>query len=152
MKRYLPSSTPAVLLLIAALFVSAAGGAVAGGKITGAQIKNGTITAKDVKDGSLGTKDLSTAAKNTLTYELEYVVASSAPTLVPASGISEVSAACPTGTTVIGGDVVFEDPDNGTLVDSGPTFDPDVGWYVGVQNTGPTPQLVTAKAHCANLG
>ena len=52
---------------------------------------------------------------------------------------------------MIGGSVVFEDPANGTLIDSGP-YEPQVGWYVDVQNTGGAPQLVTAQAHCANLG
>lgn len=152
MTRYLPSSAPAVLLLVVVLFLSAAGGAVAGGKITGAQIKNGTITSKDVKDGTLATKDLSPAAVTALTYKLPHVVASSAPQPVPSSSIATVQAQCPTGTVVIGGGVVFELPADGTLLDSGPLSAGDVGWFVDVQNTGGQTQLVTAQAHCANLG
>jgi hypothetical protein len=152
MTRYLPRSTPAVLLLVVALFLSAAGGAVAGGKITGAQIKNGTVTSKDVKDGTLATKDLSTAAVGTLTYELEYVVASSMATPVPQNAITSITAVCPDGTVVIGGAVVFDRPADGTLVGSGPMPGDDVGWEVSVQNTSPQPLLTTAQAHCANLG
>lgn len=152
MTRYLPRSTPAVLLLIAALFLSAAGGAVAGSQITGKQIKNNTVTTKDIKDGSLATKDLSTAAKAALTYELEYVVVAGAPTLIPQGSTNEATAECPSGTQVIGGEVVMEDPANGNVVDSGPMTGSEVGWFVAVANVGPTPQLVTAKAHCANLG
>ena len=68
MSRYLPQSTPAALLLAAALFVSAAGGAVAGGRITGAQIKDATITSVDVKDASLRTRDLTPVARAQLSY------------------------------------------------------------------------------------
>ena len=56
------------MLLVAALAIalSAAGGAVAGAMVTGAQIKNGTVTTKDVKDGTLKTKDLSGKARTQL--------------------------------------------------------------------------------------
>ena len=137
MTRYLPRSTPAVLLLVAALFLSAAGGAVAGGKITRAQIKNGAVATKDVKDGSLAPRDLSAAAVGTLTYELEYVVASSAATPVPQNAVTSISAVCPDGTVVIGGAVVFDGPADGTLVGSGPMPGNAVGWEVSVQNDGP---------------
>lgn len=155
MTRYLPRSTPAVLLLMAALFFSAAGGAVAGGKITGKQIKNETITAKDVKDGTLGIKDLSMAAKQALTYELEYVEASSPATPVPPNELTGISAQCPTGNIVIGGHVEFADPATTTLVASGPLQsggNGPVNWSAVVNNVGAGPKLVTVVAHCANLG
>jgi hypothetical protein len=64
MKTNLPRATPLVIVIaVAALFFSAAGGAVAGGLITGAQIKNNTVSTKDVKDGTLKTKDLSGSAR-----------------------------------------------------------------------------------------
>jgi hypothetical protein len=151
MTRYLPRSTPAALLLVAALFLSAAGGAVAGGKITGAQIKNGTVTTKDVKDGTLGTKDMSAAALAALD-ELTYFVASSVATPVPPSSSTSISVECPDGTVVIGGDVVFERPADGGLQSSGPMPGNAVGWEVTVQNTSGQTLLTTAQAHCANLG
>lgn len=55
------SSTTAVVVLAAALCVSASGGAVAGSLITGKNIKDDSITTKDVKDGTLRTADLSAA-------------------------------------------------------------------------------------------
>jgi hypothetical protein len=161
MTRYLPSTAAATCLLVAALVASAAGGAVAGGMITGAQIKNGTITSKDVKDrtittkdvkdGTLAVKDLAATTRASLRYELEYVVAESTQPVAPAA-TTTTNATCPDGTVVIGGDVVFEDPANGTLLDSGPMPGDDIGWFVDVQNTSGQPQLVTAQAHCANLG
>lgn len=63
------ASRPSLLVLLVAalaLALSAAGGAVAGAMVTGAQIKNGTVTTKDVKDGTLKTKDLSGAARSQL--------------------------------------------------------------------------------------
>ena len=54
-----PRSAAPVLLLTAALVVSAGGGAVAGTLITGKQIKDNTITTKDVRNRTLTAKDLS---------------------------------------------------------------------------------------------
>jgi hypothetical protein len=52
--------TPLVVLLCAlCLLAGGAGGAVAGAKITGKQIKNGSVTGTDVKNGSLTAKDIS---------------------------------------------------------------------------------------------
>lgn len=51
--------TPAVLLICAlCLFLGGAGGAVAGAKITGKQIKNESVTGKDVKNASLTAADI----------------------------------------------------------------------------------------------
>jgi hypothetical protein len=51
--------SPLTLALCAAcLVLGSAGGAVAGAKITGKQIKNESVTGKDVKNGSLTARDL----------------------------------------------------------------------------------------------
>jgi hypothetical protein len=63
MKRYLPSSTLAAVLLAGALFASATGGAVAGSLITGKQIKDGSVTGKDLKDKSVAASDLAADAR-----------------------------------------------------------------------------------------
>ncbi len=49
-----------------ALLFGATGGAVAGGVVTGKQIKNSSVTGKDIKNRSLGTADLSASALSTL--------------------------------------------------------------------------------------
>lgn len=51
-------SAPLVILIVLGLLLAASGGAVAGKKITGKQIKNNSITGKDVKNKSLGLHDL----------------------------------------------------------------------------------------------
>jgi hypothetical protein len=67
MRRLLPQTTAAALVLGAALIVSSTGGAVAGSLITGKQIKDGSITAKDVKDQSLAAADFAPDATAALT-------------------------------------------------------------------------------------
>jgi hypothetical protein len=62
----LPRTLPVIIIAAGALFLSAAGGAVAGGMITGAQIKNGTVTTKDIKNSTLKLADISSAAKAAL--------------------------------------------------------------------------------------
>jgi hypothetical protein len=52
------SVVPVVVLCALCLLV---GGALAGAKITGKQIKNGSITGKDVKNGSLTARDIAPA-------------------------------------------------------------------------------------------
>ncbi len=151
MTRYLPRSAPATLLLAAALVTSAAGGAVAGGMITGAQIKDGTVSTRDVKDGTLKSADLSAPVKAKLGTVPFTAVQSMGQPVPPGSAMS-VEVVCPSGTVVIGGDAVVEVPADAVLQDSGPLDGGDVGWFVTVGNTGGTTQLVSAIAHCANLG
>jgi len=50
--------SPALVLSCVAVFLSAAGGAVAAGQISGKQIKDGSITGKDVKNDSLTGTDI----------------------------------------------------------------------------------------------
>lgn len=150
MTRYLPRTTPAALLLAVALAASAAGGAVAGSMITGAQIKDGTVTTKDVKDGTLKRSDLSTAVRSQL-GTVAYTVVTGTAQPIPSGSTMTVEVMCPSGTVVVGGDVEMESPADGVLQDSGPLTSPDVGWRVTVGNTGGATQLVSAIAHCANL-
>lgn len=49
---------PLWILVVIGLILAAGGGAVAGSKITGKQIKNNSITGKDIKNKSLGLHDL----------------------------------------------------------------------------------------------
>ena len=51
-------SVPLWILVVIGLILATSGGAVAGKKITGKQIKNNSITGKDIKNGSLGLHDL----------------------------------------------------------------------------------------------
>jgi hypothetical protein len=50
--------SPALVLSCIAVFLSAAGGAVAAGQINGKQIKDGSITGKDIKNDSLTGTDI----------------------------------------------------------------------------------------------
>jgi hypothetical protein len=59
----LPRTLPVIIIAAGALFLSAAGGAVAGTMITGAQIQDNTVTSKDIKTSTLKLSDISTAAK-----------------------------------------------------------------------------------------
>jgi hypothetical protein len=60
-------SSPVVLALCAGcLLIGSTGGAVAGAKITGKQIKNESVTGKDVKDRSLTSKEFSADAASSL--------------------------------------------------------------------------------------
>ena len=67
MRKLLPQTTAAALLLGAALIVSSTGGAVAGSLITGKQVKDSSLTGKDVKDKSLGAVELAPDATAALT-------------------------------------------------------------------------------------
>ncbi len=91
LSRYRPS-LPAALLLSGALFVSAAGGAVAGSQITGAQIKNGTVTAKD----------LSGPTKKSLRGLTSFSTVTKVSSSVPDGDFQFVTATCPSGASVLG--------------------------------------------------
>lgn len=58
---------PAALLVTGCLLFSAAGGAVAGGLITGAKIKDNTVTSADVKNKTLKVKDFAGTTRTKLT-------------------------------------------------------------------------------------
>jgi hypothetical protein len=90
--RLLPSSAPAALLLAAALFVSAAGGAVAGSQVTGADIKNGSVTAKD----------LSPSTKKALRGLTRFTTVTEVSDTVPDGDDVFLAAECPGGRTVLG--------------------------------------------------
>lgn len=57
-----PLSPLTLALCAACLLVGSTGGAVAGAKITGKQIKNESVTGKDVRNGSLTASDLAVGA------------------------------------------------------------------------------------------
>ena len=47
-----------IALWAVSLVVASAGGATAGGLITGSQVKDGSLTGYDIKDGSITLRDL----------------------------------------------------------------------------------------------
>lgn len=59
-------NTPAIIIATGALLLSATGGAVAAGLITGADIKNGTVTTRDIKNETLKLADISAEAETAL--------------------------------------------------------------------------------------
>lgn len=54
----LSRSLPVVIIATGAMCLSAAGGAVAGSMITGANIKDGTVTTADIKNGTVSSRDV----------------------------------------------------------------------------------------------
>lgn len=56
-------SVAAYVIAILALVLSMGGAAVAGGMITGKQIKNNSVTSKDIKNGTLHLKDIHPASR-----------------------------------------------------------------------------------------
>jgi hypothetical protein len=64
MKTNISRATPLVIVIaIAAVFISAAGGAVAAGLVTSAQIQNNSIQSKDIRNGTIKVTDLSSGAR-----------------------------------------------------------------------------------------
>ncbi len=83
------ASVPLWILVILGLVLAASGGAVAGGKINGKQIKANTITGKQVKNKSLGLHDLKVKDVQALA----------------AAGFGTP----PSGTTMVGGGIIAQD-------------------------------------------
>lgn len=116
--RFTVPASAAALVLAGAVLVSAAGGAVAGSLVTGAQVANGSLTGKDVKDGSLKTADLAAKTRTALTGP------AGAPGTPGLSGIETVSASltsvasgaegsltksCPAGKQALGAAAFWDD-------------------------------------------
>jgi hypothetical protein len=149
MRRLLPQTTAATVLLGAALFVSATGGAVAGSVITGKQIKNGTVTTKDIKDQSLLTGDLSADTVTALTGQTG---ATGAPGAPGAPGLSalQVITVTKTGIAVGENDLVRIDCPIGTALLSA-----DAEWIYrteAIQVGRPSANLRVAFAFYDNTG
>jgi hypothetical protein len=113
--------SPALVLSCVAVFLCAAGGAVAAGQINGKQIKDGSITGKDIKNDSLTGSDIKGNVRGpegppgargatgpqgpaalgspggvTVSYRF-------ADATVAADGFTPVEALCPAGQVAVGG-------------------------------------------------
>ena len=106
MKRLLPPSALAAVLLAGALLATSAGGAVAGALITGAQIKNGTVASIDIKNQTIKSSDISaptlaglqSGSRPLSGYE---IVVADSPT-VSSGALTTVQASCPEGKKALG--------------------------------------------------
>jgi hypothetical protein len=157
MKRYLPGSTVAAVLLAAALFASATGGAVAGSVITGKQIKDGSLTGKDVKEKSLQSGDLSDAAAASLRGQagapgtpgtpglsgVEYVHAEKP---VPIGGNGAFLLDCPPGKTLLSVAGQWENDYEPVQMAIGPTLVRAIAFY---NNQSGSPNELDVQAICA---
>jgi hypothetical protein len=152
---------PTIAIAGVCLLLGSTGGAVAGGLITGQDIKNNSITGKDVKDGSLETGDLSAASVSALHGANGAAGAPGAPGTngvsgyefvditknVPANTPTDEHVACPTGKKILGASgywvssnaavqvVIFEDGSGATI------------YTTGI----PTADQLTAQAVCATV-
>jgi hypothetical protein len=113
--------SPALVLSCIALFLSAAGGAVAAGQINGKQIKDGSITGKDIKNDSLTATDVKGDVRGPAgprgPQGPQGPAGSAAPLgsggvavsyrsntqVIPADGMQPVYALCPAGQVPTGG-------------------------------------------------
>lgn len=156
MKRFLPTSTAAALLLAGALFASATGGAVAGSMVTGKQIKNGSVTGKDLKDGSVGSADL---AQGVVTAGpagapgapglsgAELVVV---PKAVPASGSDNLRVDCPAGKILVNAEAGWSASIQPVQFRRPPgDLDSVLAYYTNPNNI---PETITVTVLCAKVG
>lgn len=90
---------PLWILVVLGLLLAAGGGAVAGGKINGKQIKSNTITGKQVKNKSLGLHDLRVKDVD----------------LLMGAGFGTP----PSGTTMVGGGIIAQDTPSTTRYSRG---------------------------------
>jgi hypothetical protein len=157
MKTNFPRATPLVIIIaVAALFFSAAGGAVAGGLITGAKIKDNTVTTADIKNGTLKTLDMSAAAKAALQGSTGPAGAAGAPGVDGANGTNGVSgyqrivntgaavadgvntsvtATCPVGKKLVGATSEFIGGWEGTSIQSSETGANAYGTQLGANDS-----------------
>lgn len=151
--------SPALVISIVALVLAMSGTAVAASKLvsgdslikqnslSGDRLKNGTVTGKQINVKTLGTvpnaaKAVSANTATTATTAgsapistVTYVTASSSVPYNVVSGTPDlVTAACPTGTTVIGGGASLSNEDYGIVSDSFPNG--ETGWSADFFNTG----------------
>jgi hypothetical protein len=150
MKTNFPRATPLVIIIaVAALFFSAAGGAVAGGLITGAKIKDNTVTTADIKNGTLKTLDMSAAAKAALQGNTGpagaagvdgtngvsgYVRIVNTGTPVGAINTS-IGAVCPVGKKLVGATSEFVGGYEGTSIASSETGATAYGTNIGADDS-----------------
>jgi hypothetical protein len=139
----------ALVVAVFALIVAASGTAVAASKLvsgdslikknslSGNRLRNGSVTGKQIKLSSLGTVPSAqnavnaTNATNATTAtaaSISKVTYVSTPVTIPVSTgpATSASAACPSGTTVVGGGASIADTANGIVDDSYPSA--KTGW------------------------
>jgi hypothetical protein len=97
----LRSSAPAALLVTGLVLVSGTSGAVAGGMITGQNIKNNTVASVDIKDLSLKPSDTSKQLDAYLQRVAGYQAVHRSAVVAPGDG-GVVNAACPGETSILG--------------------------------------------------
>lgn len=101
MSHTLRRLAPAALAVSGVIVVAGAGGAVAGAKITGAQIKDNTVSSADVKNLTLQASDTSNAFDDYMRRVSDYQVVKKT-TVVPGGIASSAQTTCPDDTHVLG--------------------------------------------------
>ncbi len=160
MRRLLPQTTAAALLLGATLIVSSTGGAVAGSLITGKQIKDGSLSGKDVKDSSLKTADLSADTVAALKGQngaagpagapgLSQLVLAQAFVTVPNGGTGNLQLTCPDGKRLLSATSFWSvSPRTAVKVDYSPTLQTAFAVY---SNTSGDEENLTIEGVCATV-
>jgi hypothetical protein len=169
------SPSPALVISIVALVLAASGTAIAASKLvsgnslikvnslSGNRLKSGSVTGKQIALSSLGTVPSATKAATatsatTATTANTATTAGSAPisnvTYVTATGtiqadgiIVSVTAACPSGTTVIGGGASVADESDTVVNDSYPSG--KTGWTADMYSADSATSTGTVTAICA---
>jgi hypothetical protein len=155
--------SPALVLSCTAVFLSAAGGAVAAGQIGGKQIKDGSITGKDIKNDSLTATDIKgnirgpegprgatgprgPAAASGAGVQVSYRLNTET---IPAGGGGLVYALCPAGQVPTGGS--YRAQDGLTVAYDGfgdsTSANPD-SWAASVDNSTADPLQITMFVSC----
>jgi hypothetical protein len=141
--------TARALLYTGLITLAGASGAVAAGKITGAQVQNGSLTGRDIRNHSLTSRDFSGSVRGprglqgaqgpqgqpglpgkdaTLSIQRK-----SDKTIIAAGEIGRGEVTCPDGAQVTGGGYTF------AAGHAPVTYSDDEGtgstWYVGVDNS-----------------
>lgn len=95
-----PRGTPAIAVIATVALLSSAGGAVAGGLITSAKIKDNTIQSVDVRNGTLKVADISPGAVTTLRGVSDYEFLTKQEPV--AAGVAyAITTACPQGKSLL---------------------------------------------------
>jgi hypothetical protein len=160
--------SPALVLSCIAVFLSAAGGAVAAGQINGKQIKDGSVTGKDIKNDSLTGTDIKgdvrgpkgppgsrgpqglagLAGSGGVNVSYQFGEAT-----ISTDGLTTVDVLCPAGQVAVGGGFIVTPPVTVRSSQPGEAGGRDGGsWTVlfEVEGDPPRPIGVRAFAVCAS--
>jgi hypothetical protein len=163
-----------VVAAAAVIAVATTGGAVAGGLVTSAKIKNNTIKSidvrdntlksADVRDGELLPQDVSSDTQRRFTSINGYVLVTVDSATVTNGSSGFARAVCPAGTRVIGGGAAWASGSaSGSFLSrstpeafsgggsSNPTTTTANAWFADGENHSGGDRIIRVHAFCANV-